>query len=49
VRCRLSFDRAMSDCKAVILRIMGLTFHPDMPKARKAHILHHLRGNGYII
>ena len=39
----------MSDCKAVILRIMALTFHPAMPKARKAHILQHLKGFGYIV
>ena len=46
---RLSFDRAMEECRAVFLRIQGLTFHPQMPRERKQQIVQVLKGAGYIV
>ena len=46
---RVSFDRAMTDCRAVILRIQELHLNPAMPRERKDHIVEVLKGNGYIV
>ena len=46
---RLSFDRAMEECRAVFLRIQDLTFHPQMPRERKQQIVQVLKGAGYIV
>ena len=46
---RLSFDREMLDCRAVFLRILQLTFHPQMQRERREHVIDVLRGNGYIV
>ena len=46
---RLSFDRAMEECRAVFLRIQNLQFHPQMPRERKQQIVQVLKGAGYIV
>jgi len=46
---RLSFDKAMSDVKAVFLRIMDLKFSDSMSKERKETLKNILRGDGYIV
>jgi len=46
---RMSFDRAMTDVKAVFLRIMDLKFSESMPKERKELLKNILRGDGYIV
>jgi len=45
----MSFDRAMTDVKAVFLRIMDLKFSESMPKERKETLKNILRGDGYIV
>ena len=40
---RLSFDRAMEECRAVILRIQDLSFHAQMPRERKQQIVQVLK------
>jgi len=46
---RLSFDKQMSDLKAVFVRIIDVKTHPDMPKEEQDKVVDALKGEGYLI
>ncbi len=46
---RLSFDKLMSDLRAVFLRIQDISFHKNATVPYQAQILDVLKGSGYIV